>query len=146
MAMINFNMPVLIYISKQGCPACIKFAAEWENIKQRVSDVIIVKFVCSNTKLPHPSIAKYAAYVPTILMAGPKSYYKVFTIDDKENDVDYNPKSGYIIKAIKYDLFDENNKPIPGRGNTAENIIRWIHENYDTVRKIDEPHLPKKYI
>src|SRR3990170_7436118 len=97
----NLNLPVVIYISKVGCPACVGFEKEWSEIKRQLSGKArTVKFVCDSNLYPPPCIGKYAGWFPSLICAGPKSYYRIYTPTDQVNQRDYSPD--YELKAKKF--------------------------------------------
>lgn len=141
----NFNIPVLIYVSKEGCGGCKNFTPQWEIVKEKLKGrARFVKFVCNNEKMPFPNILKYCITVPTVMMAGPKSYFKIFTDDDKVNEIDYDSK--YVIKGLKYNAVEVNGKfEDLGRQYTAEGVLIWFQQNVDKITKMDEIEIPKRY-
>jgi len=141
----DFSMPVLIYLSKSGCPACRYFDSHWEKIKQKLAGKArFVKFVCNEFRQACPGLQSYATWYPSILLAGPKSYFRVFTPDDKLNEVDYS--GSYEIKGIKFNAVKTTNGfEYGGRPNTADGVIAWFNRVVDRIPQLDEPTLPKRY-
>lgn len=139
------NLPVLIYISKEGCPACSHFDAEWGKIKNNLSGKArFVKFVTTANLGPPPALLKYSGWFPSVVLAGPKSYFRVFTDDDKINDIDYD--GNYVIKAKKFNAAEENGTFVfGGRPNTANSVETWFSQVSPTVREYDEKTPPKRY-
>lgn len=129
------TQPVLIYIAKEGCPACIAFQPEWEKIKQRLrGKAHFVKFVCDPPRVVIPScLAKYATWYPSIILAGPKSYYKKYTHDDR-----VLPCDGHTIKAKKYNAVETSyGYEYAGRPNNADNVVMWYGQVVDKVLRED---------
>lgn len=152
--MTNLNLPVLIYIAKDTCPACTHYNEEWEKVKKQLyGRARFVKFTC------HPGIAgknvppvfdRYfqprdkGHWFPAIILAGPKSYFRAFTPNDQVNNDEYSDQ--YTIRAKKF-----NSVEIPsgyeygGRPNTADNTILWFNQIVDTVSQYDEQIPPRKF-
>jgi hypothetical protein len=140
------NLPILVYISKESCPACVRYNEEWEKIKTQLNGKArFVKFNCQpgqpGRNIP-PVFNKYFqpqgnGVFPTILLAGPNSYFRAFTPDDKVNINEYSDQ--YTIKAKKF-----NSVEIPGgyeyagRPNTADNTVNWFNQIVNTVPEYDE--------
>src|SRR3990167_6936139 len=135
----DFTIPVLIYLSKNGCPACKSFEQHWEKIKQRlIGKVRFVKFTCDLNRQACPCLRKYTTWYPSIILAGPKSYFRVFTADDKVNEIDYSDQ--YEIKALKFNAVKKSDGfEYAGRPNTADGVISWFNRVSDQIIQIDEP-------
>lgn len=141
----DFSIPVLIYLSKNGCPACKAFEPHWEKIKQRLNGKTrFVKFMCDEHRHACPGLQKYAGWYPSIILAGPKSYFRIFTADDKVNEVDYS--NSYEIKALKFNAVEEGDEfKYGGRPNTADGVVSWFNRVADRISQIDETTLPRRY-
>ena len=144
---IDMNLPVLIYIAKDPCPACTAYNPEWEKIKRELDGKArFVKIIC-NAQTPHPPpcLAKYAHWFPSIVLVGPKSYFRCFTPDDKINREDW--VEGYIIKGKKFNaLEDRGVYQYAGRPNTAENTLMWFNQVVGIIPQIDELTPPRKFV
>lgn len=143
MLQVDFNQPVLMYISREGCGGCKLFNPQWEIVKQKLSGrARFVKFVCSNEKQPFPNIRKYCPTVPSLVLAGPKSYFRVFTVDDKVNEAEYNPN--YVIKGIKFNAVEKGTTyENLGRPYTAEGVLLWFDQQVNKIPHLDETIIPK---
>lgn len=133
------DLPILIYIAKNSCPACVIFNKEWEKIKMMLNGrAIFVKFACQpgtpGGNVP-PVFDKYfepKGWFPTLLLAEPKSYYTAFTPNDQVNTQTYSDQ--YIIKAKKFNAVKtQNGYEYAGRPNTAENILLWFNQVSPTM-------------
>lgn len=141
----DFNIPILIYLSKDGCPACKYFESQWDKIKQKLNGKVrFVKFTCDHNRQACPGLQKYVGWYPSIVLAGPKSYFRIFTTDDKVNEIDY--VSSYEIKGLKFNAVKTSNGfEYGGRPNTADGVISWYNRISDQIPQIDEATLPRKY-
>lgn len=145
----NFNLPVVIYISKAGCPACVSFDPEWSKIKQQLQGKArLVKFVCDYERFPPPCLARYSSWFPSIICVGPKSYYRIYTPNDQINQRDYS--SNYEFKAKKFNAVEQTNPAtgqtvfeFSGRPNNAANFMTWF--NRLDVASFDETTPPSLY-
>lgn len=139
------DAPVLLYMSKNGCSACTVFEKQWENIKKELhGKARLIKFTCNEEYPPPSNLYVYSTWFPSIILAGPKSYFRCFTLDDKVNDVDY--KDTYVIKAKKFNAVKTGRGfTYAGRPNTSEGIIDWYNRIADTIPSIDELTPPSKY-
>lgn len=149
----NLNLPVLIYLAKDPCPACSSYNGEWEKVKKQLAGKArFVKFTCKpghpGGNVP-PPFSKYfegpnGGWFPTILVAGPKSYFRIFTSDDKVNDDEYSDK--YTIKAKKFNAVEvAGGYEYGGRPNTVDNTIVWFDQVAPTVSQYDEQTPPRKF-
>jgi len=141
----DFSLPILIYLSRTGCPACMAFEPHWEKIKHELNGrVRFVKFVCDSSRKTCPGLQKYADWFPSIILAGPKSYFRVFTADDKINNVDYS--GSYEIKGLKFNAIKTSTGyEYAGRANTSSTVIPWFNRVVDKIPQIDESTLPVLY-
>lgn len=140
----DLNLPVLIYLAKNNCPACIRYEPEWEEVKRRLNGR--ARFVKFNINAPYSntptSLAKYATWFPSIILAGPKSYFREFTPNDQINTVDH--RDGYTIKAKKYNAVETSSGyQYGGRENTADGTVMWFNQISNTVPDYDETDIPK---
>ena len=149
----NLSLPVLIYISKQNCPGCLFYNNEWEKVKQQLNGrARFVKFTCypgpssdPNSKNIPPPLAKYGTWFPSIILAGPKSYFKCFTPDDQINTDEYS--NDYIIKAKKFNAVETNDEyEFAGRPNNADQTVMWFNQIVNSVSEYDDVTPPKKYM
>jgi hypothetical protein len=143
---VPLDLPVLIYISKPGCPACMAFETQWKAVISQLNKrARLVKFQCSSlTEIP-PPLRIYTNVYPTVILAGPKSYFRVFTPDDQPNEVDYN--ESYVIKAEKFNAVKtESGYQQGGRPYTASTVIDWFNLVAPTVPNYDEPTPPSRYV
>lgn len=138
------DLPVLIYIAKGSCPACTVFNTEWEKLGQMLKGKArLVKFACQpgtpGGNIP-PVFNKYfqpKGWYPTILLAGPNSYFKAFTPDDKVNIAQYS--DSYTVRARKFNSVEiPNGYEYAGRPNNADNIFMWFNQVAPTIRDYDE--------
>lgn len=142
------DLPVLIYIAKYRCPACVNFEKEWEQVKQKLQGrARFVKFNCydQGRDLPPPPVLDlYSSWFPSIVLAGPKSYYRCFTNDDRINTEEYSDK--YTIKGIKFNAVKTNSGyEFGGRPNSADSVVNWFNQVVNTIPSIDESTPPRKY-
>ena len=142
---LPLDLPVLIYISKPGCPACLAFESQWKAIINQLGRrARLVKFQCSSLAEIPPPVRIYTNVYPTIILAGPKSYFRVFTPEDQPNEVDY--KEDYVIKAEKFNAVKTARGYEPaGRPHTASNVMDWFNLMAPTVPSYDEPTPPSRY-
>lgn len=140
----ELNLPVLIYIAKEHCPACIRYQPEWEEVKRRLNGrARFVKFNCDPpyVNVP-PCLAKYGTWFPSIILAGPNSYFREYTPDDQVNKIDH--RDGYTIKAKKYNAVETaSGYQYAGRGNTADGTVMWFNQVVNNVLNNDEPTPPQ---
>src|SRR5579875_1028003 len=141
-----FKLPILIYISKDGCGACEMFNNEWDKIKMDLKNrAVFVRFKCTNEKKPPSCLAKYVLWFPCIVLAGPKSYFRCFTHNDKINEVDYDPN--YTIKGKQFNAVESNGQIVfAGRNNNRDTVVNWFNQVHTEVMLNDELTYPKKYI
>ena len=150
--MSNLNLPVLIYFSKDHCPACTYYNDEWEKVKTQLDGKArFVKFKCDpgapGKNIP-PVFNKYfqpqGGWFPTIMLAGPKSYFRAFTPDDKVNNEEYSNE--YTVKAKPFNRIETPlGYDYAGRPNTADNTILWFNQIVNTVPEYDEKTPPHKF-
>lgn len=142
------NLPVLIYVAKKGCPACVYYDTQWTEVKERLRGLArFVKFTCdpnvAGMNIP-PPLEYYVTWFPTILIAGPKSYFRIFTPDDKVNEDEYS--DNYTIRAKKFNAVQtDKGFEFAGRGNTADATIMWFNQIVNTVSQFDEPLPPRRF-
>lgn len=136
--MSNLNLPILIYVGKDKCPACIHFDSEWQKIINKLNGKArLIKFICypqGQNLPPPPPLRPYVEAFPTLLLAGPNSYFRCFTPDDQVNRGQYS--DNYSIRAIKMDT----NMP-----RTVENIVNWFEQISPQLSRVDEPTPPRSY-
>ena len=135
------SLPVLIYISKYRCPACVHFQKEWEQIKEKLKDrAIFVEFKCydQGKDLPPPAVLdQYSSWFPSLVLVGPNSYFRCFTPDDRIATT-YSDK--YSIKGVKFNAVKTNEGyEFAGRPNTSETVVNWFNQVAGTIPSIDEP-------
>ena len=140
------DLPVLIYIAKDGCSACIKYSSEWEKIKTALNGrARFIKFTFSppNLLIP-PPLAKYGGWAPSIILAGPKSYFRCYTPNDQINTDEY--ADNYTIRGKKFNSVEaDGGYQYAYRPNTADNTILWFNQVVDDVLNNDEPTPPRRY-
>jgi len=135
--------PVLIYVSKEQCPACVQFERSrvWERIKLAIGDknAIFVKFHVNPFKNEViPDVLTKPDYLyPMIILAAPQSYYRCFTPDDKINPT---CPPGYKIKGFRYGVVEEpSGKYIwSGRAPTVESVVDWFNKVSPQIPSIDD--------
>ena len=144
----NLNLPVLIYLAEDPCPACSFYNGEWEKVKKQLDGKArFVKFICKpgqpGGNVP-PPLAKYGSWFPSIVLAGPKSYFRMFTPDDKVNEDEYSDQ--YTIKGKKFNAVETaSGYEFGARPNTADNTIMWFDQVAPTVPQYDEPTPPRNF-
>ena len=143
--MDDLNLPVLIYGAKDGCRACQFYEPEWDRVMNELQGrARFVKLTCRNDLPPPGPLAKYLTWYPSIVLAGPKSYFRCFTPDDNVNEEEFSPS--YTIRARK---FNANETPAGFRfannDNTAANTIAWFNQTAPDVPNYDEPMPPRRY-
>ncbi len=143
--MQNLNLPVLIYGAKEGCQGCTFYGPEWEKVKEGLRhQVRFVKFTCSHDRPPPKPLAKYMSWYPSILLAGPKSYFRCFTPEDGVNEEEFS--DDYTIKAMKFNANETPDGFEYAHGeNNAANTINWVRQIAPYVSQYDEPAPPRKY-
>lgn len=142
---MSLDLPVLIYLKEDGCPACQVFDPEWEKIKAGLQGrARFVKFSC-NSNLPAPGpLSKYSGWYPSIILAGPKSYFRCFTPEDQVNEDEFSPQ--YTIKAKKYNAVETGSGfEYNHQSNDAKSITNWFDKISPSVRQFDESAPPKRY-
>lgn len=141
----NLNLPVLIYGAKEKCPACHHFEPEWEELSRQLQgQVRLVKFTCNSQKPPPAPLKKYFTWFPSIILAGPKSYFRCFTHDDQVNEDEFS--DDYVIKAQKFNAKETpQGYEFAGQPNTAKNVIDWLKKTAPSVWYYDEPTPPRRY-
>ncbi len=124
------STPVLIYISKETCPACQRFAPEWEKLKQKLSGKVrFVSFRLKGDRTLPPAIQKYGNWYPTILLVSGSEYSKYFTDDDNMRSA-----SG-SMHALVFNSVEEHGRLIPaGRPTDSENVLLWVTKLYNKVK------------
>ena len=144
--MSDLNLPVLIYVALEGCSACAHYNQEWEKVKQSLQGrARFVKFmvVRGSNEVP-PCLSKYVQSFPSVILAGPKSYFRCFTHDDQINREEYT--NNYTIRAKKFNSIETpKGLEYMGRPNTAENTLLWFNQVVGTVPQYDEINPPRKY-
>ena len=147
--MSYLQKPVLIYVSKEQCPACVEFARDkqWEQVKRTIGDhnATFVKFHVN----PHGSkpefipdvLTKKDYYYPMFILAAPNSYYTFFTPDDKINPEGWTP--GNKVKGVRFAVVDDpqggGKFTWSGRSANAENIVSWFQKSAPKVIQMDDP-------
>lgn len=142
-----FKTPILIYISKEKCPACNKFKSEWDIIRNALKDKVhCINFHIDperNQMIPKVLTKPYI-YYPTVILAGPKSYYRCYTPDDKINVYGWN--ENYTIKGIRFGVVEQNGiYEWSGRYPTAKTILDWFEKVSPQIPLIDESEFPPGY-
>lgn len=147
----NLDMPVLIYLAKDPCPGCSFYNKEWEKVKKELDGKArFVKFTCKpgtpGGNIP-PVFNQYFqpnGWFPTVLLAGPKSYFRAFTPEDKVNEDEYS--DSYTVRAKPFNRIEiASGYDYAGRPNTAENTILWFNQVVGTVPQYDESIPPRKF-
>lgn len=154
--MANLNLPVLIYISRVECPACEGFQdqfgrnvpgfdVEWDKAKYALrGKARFVKIKCApkeGLNAP-PPLMKYAGWFPSVVMAGPRSYFRCFTPEDQVNTEEYS--NTYQILGKKFNsVMTPGGYEHSGRPNTAENLVNWFNINSENIP--DEPTPPRRF-
>ena len=143
--MNDLRLPVLIYGAKERCGACGSYDHEWEEIKRRLGGrARFVKFLTTKDRPPPPPLARYMTWYPSLILAGPKSYFRCFTPDDQVNTQEYSPH--YTIRAKKFNAVETADGFEYAYGdNTADNTINWFNQVAPTVAQYDEPTPPRTY-
>lgn len=142
---MSLDLPVLIYLKKDGCPACEVFDAEWEKIKDGLQGrARFVKFTM-NSNLPAAGpLKEYSTWAPSIILAGPKSYFRCFTPEDGVNEDEFSPN--YTIKAKKYAAtMTPQGYKYTNERNDSKSIISWFDKISPSVRQFDEASPPRRY-
>lgn len=150
---MSLDLPVLIYLSKEHCPACTYYNGEWEKVKQQLNGKArFVKFNC-NPGVPGknvpPVFNRYfqpedKGWFPAVLLAGPNSYFRAFTPDDKVNKDEYSDQ--YTIRAKKFNAVEiPSGYEFAGRPQTAEYTIMWFNQVVGTVPEYDEKTPPRNF-
>lgn len=136
--MDDLSLPILIYVAKDKCPACIQYQPEWEKVSNVLNgQARIVKINCypNNENLPPPPpLSQYIQWFPSILLAGPRSYFRCFTPDDQINHDQYS--DDYTIRCLQMDT---------SQGVDAESTLAWFNKASLMVPQIDEPTPPNRY-
>jgi hypothetical protein len=151
----DFNKPILIYISKKHCGACDKFKPEWTKLKRMImttgnvnpDDIVrVVHFEVPSFDDPiWSTLTGLRNWTPTFLLIGPKSYFSVFTPDDKFNTTDY--VKGYKLKGFRYNSVMQNGEyTYTHRPDTADNIYEWIKIMSPKISSVDETKVPSLYL
>lgn len=123
------DLPILIYGSKDGCPACVRFDHEWKEVCRRLENKArLIKFNCTAQKPAPKPLRRYFTWFPSIMIAEPESYFKCFTVDDQVNEKEWSEDN--VINGIKFNAVETpTGYDFAGRPNTAENVISWFEEN-----------------
>lgn len=139
------TLPVLIYGAKEGCGACKFFESEWQQLcRELQGQARLVKFNCTRDKPAPGPLQKYLTWYPSIVLAGPKSYFRCFTPDDGVNEQDFT--EDYIIKAKKFNATEgPAGFQFAGQNNSARNIADWFRQTAPTLSSYDEPTPPSRY-
>lgn len=135
--------PVLIYVSKEQCPACELFNRQriWENLKLAIGDnrATFVKFhINPYQKEEFPEVLTEKEYFyPMVILAAPNSYYRAFTPNDKNNP---SCPPGYKIKGFRYASFEgKDGKYVwSGRMPNTESLLDWFNKMAPQIPGIDE--------
>lgn len=103
--------PYLIYVSKDHCPYCVKFAPEWERLynDQELINRINFRYFVSITGSDLPAQLGRITGVPKIFLVSSYDYERAF-----------DPRSGQILSPIEMKRDDYKGSM------TAENIKAWI--------------------
>jgi hypothetical protein len=145
--MSEINIPVLAVFTMPKCGACKVFMQnEVKVLKNKLKGKVrIVEF---SKTVPFPStVSKYGEWAPSFALLAPKSYYRVFTHDNKDNN-EYS--KDYSIKGLKYNAIrtseeSKSHYEYAGKKNTAIDIADWVERNSALVLSIDEPTPPRMY-
>ena len=143
-----YNKPVLIYVSKEKCPACDAFDRnhEWDKIKASITDAnaIFVKFVVSNNSRIPDVLTKRDYYYPMIILVAPRSYFSCFTHNDQVNPTGpIATGKPYTIKGFRYNVVEDGGKYTwAGRQTNATGVIAWFNKMAPEIPKIDDNPLP----
>lgn len=134
------DLPVLIYLSKYRCSACVNFQDEWEQTKQKLAGrARFVEFKCydQGQDLPPPAVLDlYSSWFPSLVLAGPNSYSRCFTPDDRVAP-SYSDK--YTMKGVKFNAVKTGDEYVfGGRANTSNNVVNWFNQIVGTIPSIDE--------
>jgi hypothetical protein len=120
------DLPVLILMTRTTCPACVdlKSSGKWaylkNNLRNRARFVVFEN--TGNDKFPE--VLPKTHWLPTIMLANPKSYYKCFTNNDKINEKGYS--ADYTIKGEVYGSYIENGEyKIASTPITVPDIMAW---------------------
>lgn len=135
------DLPILMYVSKWQCPACIRFKNEWEDIKQKLNGRMRwVEFRCYDAGRdlpPPPFIADHNIWFPYIMLVGPKSYAKCY--DENGNVRQEAVDNNYKFKSIKFNVVKDGDEYVPiGMKYSANDIIAWFNQNAGSIASIDE--------
>lgn len=120
------SLPVLIYISKDSCPACKSFnQREWENVKYRLNGKVrFVSFRMKDGQRVPPCIEKYADWFPNIILTSARNYNEYFTSDNEC----HLSKPG-SLSALQFNSVEEDGVRKPaGRPYTADAIEAWFQK------------------
>lgn len=141
----NLDLPVLIYGAREGCGACKFFEPEWQQLcRQLQGKTRLVKFHCDHRNPPPEPLKRYFTWFPSVILAGPKSYFRCFTPDDQINEDEFS--NNYTIKARKFNATEgPNGFQFAGNNNTAQNVIDWFQKVAPTVQSYDESSPPRRY-
>lgn len=143
--MSDLKLPILIYISKIGCPGCMLFNEEWEKIKEKLSGqarLIRFNYNAGINEL-HPSLVPLVPWFPMILLTSPRSYFRLFTHDDQINNFEGN--QNYRLKAFQYNVaLIPRETPAGGRYD-CESILGWYTQAIKRFHEIDEATPPAMY-
>ena len=144
----KMDRPILIYIAMDGCHACKNYDKEWPKVMKALQGrATFVKINCyeKGKELPPPVVlAPYANWFPSIVLAGPNSYYRCFTPDDQVNKEEYSDK--YLIKGVKFNaVWTGKEFEFTGRDNSAENTINWFNQTVGSIPQIDEQTPPRLF-
>jgi len=120
--------PVLIYISKENCPACLAFSREWTQIKRMIGDnrATFVTFHVTPSKAIPPVLTRPDYWFPTLILADPESYYHCFTPNDQPRPDNWT--DDYKIKGHRYASVEQDGKLIwSGKMANANSIVDWFN-------------------
>lgn len=126
------NRPVMIWISKESCPACAALKREWDRLKLD-GKYTYINYHCSNDVHLPPELFKYERWYPMILLANPYSFFHVFNERGERT-----PKDGYEISAKVYSAeFEDGELEYLGRVPNRENINAWADRVYSEVMNME---------
>ena len=162
--MVDFDKPVVIFISKDGCVACSEFKRHWNQfVKERGSEVTIRTISLKNGKRTPGPLQRYTRFVPCVIMMNPRSYYKMFNKDDMLNltymrqEMITGVPASFLLDVSVFNADEVSvRKPdgsltleyrFSGAANTHKNLIKWFNNNKDSVMNArHNKEIPQDYM